>query len=142
MSTNSTISYYDETTDTIKGIYCHWDGYIEYLGLMLHQHYNTLEKVKELVSMGSASSIDENIGHKVDFYKRDEYKDQCIFYSRDRNEDLRIFEFEDYDDMLEQHGQEFNYLFIDGEWTWSAEYDSDSLETTLREKNLFNKNEY
>jgi hypothetical protein len=32
MSTNFTVSFFDEETNTIKGVYGHWDGYLRHAG--------------------------------------------------------------------------------------------------------------
>ena len=140
MSTNGTISYYDEATNTIKGIYSHRDSDVNSNGLTLHTHYNSLEKVKELVSKGGVSILDDNIGEKIDFNESDlrRTNKQCLFYSRDRGEDLEIFEFEEYDDFLEAQGQEYNYLFVGDEWTYSSDDNQfgNALETALLEKGI------
>lgn len=44
MSTNSTISI-KRADGTQTSIYCHWDGYIEGVGVTLQLAYNTAEKV-------------------------------------------------------------------------------------------------
>jgi hypothetical protein len=142
MSTNATIAYYDEETDSVKSQYLHWDGHDDSAGLTLYRFYKTLEKVKELVSLGNISILDENIGEKIDFNDRDlrRANKQCLFYARDRAEsDQDFFEFSEYDDLLDNQGQEFNYLFVGDKWCWSGEYvniEGDDLETTLREKGL------
>ncbi len=52
----------------IVSVYCHWDGYPSHVGKLLLEDYNTLEKVAELLSHGSISSLYERIGEKHDFY--------------------------------------------------------------------------
>jgi hypothetical protein len=42
---------------SILSVYCHWDGYPEYNGRILRTHYNTREKVEELIDFGDCSSI-------------------------------------------------------------------------------------
>lgn len=76
MSTRSAIWYKDEENKCYKGIYCHWDGYLSYVGKILLENYYTLDKVKELISYGFASEIYETI-------------EKCIFFHRDRGEDLK-----------------------------------------------------
>lgn len=62
--------------DNIQVIYNHSDGYPEYLGKMLEQHYNSEEKVKELLSYGDVSILKPTI-------------EDSIFYHRDRGEELQ-----------------------------------------------------
>lgn len=38
-------------------IYSHWDNYPEHNGRILRTHYNTREKVEELIDLGDCSSI-------------------------------------------------------------------------------------
>ena len=42
--------------DSILSVYHHWDGYPEWLGVCLNQHYNTYEKVTELIDGGDMGS--------------------------------------------------------------------------------------
>ena len=51
----------------IKAVYCHNDGYLEYNGKMLNEHYKDESKVDELLAHGDISSLNENIVVKLDF---------------------------------------------------------------------------
>lgn len=35
-----------------KSIYCHWDGYPEYNGLILFENYKDKNKVEKLINLG------------------------------------------------------------------------------------------
>lgn len=61
MATRSTIWYKDIDSNNYKGVYCHWGGYPSNNGKLLLENYNSLEKVKELVSLGFLSSLREDI---------------------------------------------------------------------------------
>ena len=54
MSTNSRIGL-RLSDGTILSAYHHWDGYPEWLGVTLREHYNTNEKVAELIDGGDMS---------------------------------------------------------------------------------------
>ena len=41
--------------DSILSVYHHWDGYPSWLGRILESHYNTKEKVEELIDGGDMS---------------------------------------------------------------------------------------
>ena len=41
--------------DSIRSVYHHWDGYPEWLGVTLREHYNTDEKVATLIDGGNMS---------------------------------------------------------------------------------------
>ena len=116
MATRSTIWYKDTDSKMYKGIYCHWDGYPSNNGKLLLTHYNTLDKVKELVSFGSLSSLGEDIS-------------LCEFYHRDRGEDFNSFEVSSLDEISELI-EEYTYIFEDGKWL-ILDYDSgDYIELT------------
>jgi hypothetical protein len=113
MGTRSVIAI--QTKDEIRGVYCHWDGYIEGVGKTLFNHYTTAEQVMELVSHGGISSLGEIIGTKHNFNELVE--GQTTFYSRDRGEPVEVFNWDNIDELKEQmYGCEFFYIFVEDEW--------------------------
>ena len=96
MSTNSSISI--KKDNKYKSVYCHWDGYLQYNGVILYEKYNTLEKIEELFSYGDISSLGETI-------------ETCKFYHRDRNEKLSL---PSWDSNLLY--EEYTYVFEDDTW--------------------------
>jgi hypothetical protein len=114
--------------DVIKAIYCHYDGYLEYMGRALTLYYQDSIKVNKLISMGDMSCIGAAIGSKHAFNARSRYLDngiaeQCTFYARDRGEenvDFRTFQSEqEFVDEFEA-GEEFYYLFKNNRWYYST----------------------
>lgn len=89
MSTNAFIGIREN--GSITYIYNHSDGYLEYLGKMLIEHYNSEEKAKALVALGDVSILKEKLEpaegtvHGFDYDKRQE--GVSVFYGRDRGED-------------------------------------------------------
>ena len=83
MGTRSRIGIQMED-DTIRSIYCHWDGYPSHNGKLLLEHYNTDEKIHELIKLGSLSSLHESIekpkGHSYD----NPIEGYTVAYHRDR----------------------------------------------------------
>jgi hypothetical protein len=78
--------------DVVKAVYCHYDGYLEYMGRVLTMYYQDSIKVNKLISMGDMSGIGAAIGNKHAFNERSNYLDngiaeQCTFYARDRGEE-------------------------------------------------------
>ena len=59
MSTNAFIGIREN--GSITYIYNHSDGYLEYLGKMLIEHYNSEEKAKALVALGDVSILKEKL---------------------------------------------------------------------------------
>lgn len=126
MSTRSNIGIL-EKDGKVTYIYCHWDGYVEYVGAVLNEFYNTDEKIRELIALGAISSLGKYINppegkiHTFD----NPLDDVTVAYCRDRketgNNDAEI------DDSEEKYllknprsnGAEFTYLWKDGEWFFS-----------------------
>ena len=46
--------------DAILSVYHHWDGYPQWLGVVLNRKFNTREKVAELLDGGDISCIDSD----------------------------------------------------------------------------------
>jgi len=63
MSTRSRIGIVNKD-GTVRSIYCHFDGYPEGVGETLRKHYNTPEKINELLDLGDISTLGE-------FYEKD-----------------------------------------------------------------------
>ena len=109
---------------SITGIYCHYDGYPEYVGKMLLNHYMDVDWIHMLMDLGDLSSLSEKL-YSTDFHTFDEPEEGvCISYGRDRGDtgsDSRTFE-----DLGEyEHfgsGVDYQYLFEDGKWSYRCTY--------------------
>ena len=116
MSTRSNIGILNKDK-SVTYVYCHSDGYPAYNGKMLLEHYNTEEKVRELLSYGDISSVGPTIGVKHNFDACD--ASMCRFYGRDRGED-GIAPRTKTERKLESFcEQEYLYLWKDGRWYYS-----------------------
>jgi hypothetical protein len=119
MGTRSTIAI-QNADGTVTGIYCHWDGYLSNNGRILQDHYTDEAKVRELIALGDLSSLDAEIGSKTDF--RNAADGQCVAYGRDRGEkDVDAATFASHAELIEQIGQEYDYLFTPGAG-WTVRY--------------------
>lgn len=115
MATRSTI-WAKQEDGRFKGVYCHFDGYLSGVGQNLLNHYNTFEKVNELISNGSISALYKQIKPTIENYSFENREDDvCLFYHRDRGDDLEIYEINNFDDFEKYH-EEYAYFFIDGKW--------------------------
>lgn len=114
MGTRSTISM-ENTDGSVTGIYCHWDGYVSHNGQILFDHYNTPERVQELIALGNISSLGAEIGEKHDFDQSP--RGHCNVYGRDRGErDQEAVTSSTLREFMDEQAQEFNYHFRRGEW--------------------------
>jgi hypothetical protein len=132
MSTNSTITL--SVSDGYDSIYCHWDGNPKHVGKMLFDHYNTEKKVKELIALGSISSLCKHIkpeeGVRHTFY--DPADDVTIAYHRDRGEGSSpsIAMCHTLDQVYDT-GEEYNYMFENDEWHLVTKKDGEIKLTRL-----------
>ena len=124
MATRSNIAIVNQD-GSITGIYCHWDGYPEYVGKMLLNHYNNVGIVNELLDLGDLSQLCEKLYSDNNSHTFDKpQKGVCVAYGRDRGDtgtDSRTFE-----DLGEyEHfgsGVDYQYLFEDGKWMYRNTY--------------------
>jgi len=127
----------------VKSIYCHWDGYIEYNGRILQNHYDSA-RANHLVALGDMSSLQPDIGEKHAFSKfdpvtniehREHNEEWCTFYGRDRGEkDVEHKVAHTFDEFLEQCdlcGAEYYYIMRDGVWYMGDTYSSTPLSKKL-----------
>ena len=114
MATRSTIAM-EFADGTVQQIYCHWDGYLEHNGKILFNHYVDPYKTRELIDMGSISSLCNTI---------EETKQGAYHFWR--GEELRVEKFNDFQDYLAHHQYE-DYEYIlrkDGHWYVQAHDDA------------------
>jgi len=97
---------------SILSIYSHWDNYPEYNGRILRTHYNTREKVEELIDFGDCSSIwTDSVWGKP---RTDGKKYGPEPYSA-RGEDCPPRLDNDMDEFFAD-GEEYSYIFRNGNW--------------------------
>lgn len=111
MGTRSAIGVQQED-GSVLAVYCHWDGYPEYNGKILKDHYN-YDKAMQLIKLGDLSSLGANIGTKHDFHTQVE--GECTFYKRDRGEkDVKARSFDNEEAFFNEFssGVEYWYLLL------------------------------
>lgn len=118
----ATRSFIARTLDSgFEGVYCHWDGYPNYNGILLYEHYSDEERLKELMSHGDISVLGTTIGEKHAF-EDSSFRKDTTFYGRDRGEsNVGVKRFCNLDEVVEyasECGCEFIYLFDDNKWRY------------------------
>ena len=94
---------------SILSAYHHWDGYPEWLGRILNTHYNTKEKVAELIDGGDMSSCwSEKSWGKL----REDLSYGPEYYSA-RGEDCPPRLDADMDEFFSDN-EEYSYIFRNG----------------------------
>jgi len=111
MSTRSRIGL-ELKNKSIISVYHHWDGYPEWLGRILKTHYNTREKVAELIDGGDMSSCwtDSRWDDSADGSYGPQYYSQRGDNCPPRL-DADLCEY-----LLPEDSEDYSYLFRNGEW--------------------------
>lgn len=113
MATRSAIGY--ETADgRIRAKYSHWDGYPEYTGKVLEEHYQDDQKIREMVELGDQSVLGEEIYPQGDHDFESPEDNVTVFYGRDRGEqNFDPREFADPAEMEEHYRNSWvEYLYV------------------------------
>lgn len=104
---------------TVKHSYCHYDGYPEGVGETLVQHYNTEDKVKELVSFGDMSYLASEIHPEGEHNFEKPEQGVTVFYNRDRGEtdvDSVVTTMDEYLSVQYSSCIDYLYVFIGSNW--------------------------
>jgi hypothetical protein len=111
MSTRSRIGI-QLSDESVLSVYHHWDGYPEWLGRILKTHYNTREKVAELIDGGDMSSCWTDTPFDYDG-KASKYGPN--YYSYRGDDSPPRLDANKYDYLAD--GEEYAYLYtLKGEW--------------------------
>lgn len=111
---------------TIRGIYCHNDGYYEHTGVRLEAHYTDPTKVDDLLALGDISILGDEIGEKHDFDDNETHRNWTKAYHRDRGEDKRPNKIYNSLDAMQKNvggdlGVEYAYVY-DTKNQWNMYY--------------------
>jgi hypothetical protein len=110
MSTRSNISV-QQPDGTFLGIYCHSDGYLEWMGHILQKHFATPEAAAALVALGDISCI-SRFGGPYAYHREDgEPWDKVKPHPAATLQDMRDF----FADAVS-----YFYCFHDGAWHVSS----------------------
>jgi hypothetical protein len=99
-----------------KSVYCHYDGYLEYTGELLHKHYDSV-KTNALVARGDNSGVQETV-EEMNFYT--DRGEEDVGYSVAHT-------FEEFLEQVEGCWAEYYYVMKDGVWYVGAVYDVPGL---------------
>ena len=100
---------------SIISAYHHWDGYPEWLGVTLKEHYNTKEDIAKLIEGGNMSSCysDNQYDEKKQEFVKNDPKPEYYGGDDERPRLSRNFTQFAFDS---KSGEEFLYLFSENEW--------------------------
>ena len=117
MATRSNIAIVNQDK-SISSIYCHWDGYPEYVGKMLLNHYNNVGIINELLDLGNLSQLCGKL-YSTDIHTFDKPEEGvCVAYGRERgekNQEAIVFEdLGEFEDSASNSWADYQYLFDNG----------------------------
>lgn len=123
MATRSRIGI-ENPDGTVDSIYCHFDGQPSHNGIMLYFHYQTRDKVKELMELGDISYLESNLTPTGDHSFTQPEAGVTLAYHRDRGEDywppLKQSNADSYF-KPKATGEDYKYLYTkSGEWLISG----------------------
>ena len=95
---------------SILSAYCHWDGYPQFNGVKLKEHFNSYEKAAELIDGGDISSLWTNAG-----WNNETLPTTGPLYYSTRGEVTEPRLDADLCEYLRE-GEEYAYVFRAGEW--------------------------
>lgn len=102
MSTSASISVVHQNGQ-VSSIYCHFDGYLDHVGQILFENYDTIEKAEQLMLKGDLSCLGTDI-------------QSCEYYV-DRGEEIHLMKYGNagnFYSYFEQ--QDYDYLFNGFSW--------------------------
>jgi len=108
---------------SILSVYCHWDGYPQFNGAKLVEHFNSYDDAAELIDGGDISALWTNLG----WNNETRLKTGPMYYS-ERGEDCPPRHDTNLREYLTQGAEEYAYLFANGEWicyntrSWDENY--------------------
>jgi hypothetical protein len=101
--------------ESVLSVYCHWDGYPEFNGKKLQEHFNSYEKAAELIDGGDLSALWTNLGWNNETLP----ETGPLYYSSRGQEDVEPSlddSTESYITSVNDSWADYAYLFTDGEW--------------------------
>jgi hypothetical protein len=104
---------------TIKHSYCHFDGYPQGVGRTLVEHFDGVEKIKELLSFGEMSYLTANIHPEGEHNFDNPEKDVTVFYGRDRGDDdvdSVVTSMDEYLSIKYSSCIDYQYVFSGNHW--------------------------
>ena len=98
--------------DSILSVYHHWDGYPEWLGRILNTHYNSKDKVSELIDGGDMSSCWSD----RDLYLQKLSENGPCYYSQRGEDRPPRLDNDLCEYLLPDNSEEYAYVFRNDKW--------------------------
>ncbi|MBQ9368008.1 MAG: hypothetical protein IJT83_09525 [Victivallales bacterium] len=124
MATSSVIGV-KQADGGVMAVRCHWDGYTEHVGRILHEFYGGEAKAMRLLSLGSLSSLGESMTPPPDVRHSLEHPASgvTVAFHRDGGDDLhKPVPFKDTEDYRLNAQPRFmaDYIYLLGNGVWNV----------------------
>jgi hypothetical protein len=111
--------------DVCKSVYCHYDGYLDYTGRILLEHYDST-KANMLIARGDNSGVKETL-EEMNFYEeREEHAEDVLDLIRSTPWQI-AHTFEEFLEQVENCYGEYYYVMRDGVWYAGCVYATEGL---------------
>ena len=111
--------------DVCKSVYCHYDGYLDYAGRILLNHYDSTA-ANMLVARGDNSGVQETV-EAMNFYEDREADGEDVKEFLDSTPWQVAHTFEEFLEQVENCCGEYYYIMKDGVWYAGAVYSTTGL---------------
>lgn len=111
--------------DVCKSVYCHYDGYLDYTGRILLEHYDST-KANMLVARGDNSGVKETI-EEMNFYEDRDADGEDVQKFVNETPWTIAHTFEEFLEQVESCFGEYYYVMKDGVWYAGAVYSTDGI---------------
>ena len=100
--------------DSILSVYHHWDGYPEWLGVTLEEHYNTYEKASELIDGGNMGCCYSDNEYNDETGEYEKIEPRATYYGGDEEAPILSKNFDEFTRI--DCWQEYSYIFVKDRW--------------------------
>ena len=111
--------------DVCKSVYCHYDGYLDYAGRILLEHYDSTA-ANALIARGDNSGIKETLA-EMNFYEDREAQDEDVSEFLASTPWSVAHSFEEFLEQVQGCCGEYYYVMRDGVWYAGCVYATEGL---------------
>jgi hypothetical protein len=111
--------------DVCKSVYCHYDGYLDYAGRILLEHYDSTA-ANMLIARGDNSGVKETV-EEMNFYEDREAEGEDVSEFLDSTPWQVAHSFDEFLEQVENCGGEYYYVMRDGVWYAGCVYETEGL---------------
>lgn len=111
--------------DVCKSVYCHYDGYLDYTGRILLEHYDST-RANALVARGDNSGVKETV-EEMNFYENRDSEGEDVQEFVNSTPWTVAHTFEEFLEQVESCWGEYYYVMKDGVWYAGCVYETQGL---------------